>query len=114
MVRKLSLAASAACVAAGIAPPAEAALRSCGPVVNPYAGSRFAGSNLHHIRARHVPCPGARRVATGAHRNALAMTPTLSGIRRFTWRGWRVLGDLRGSEDRYLAVKGHRRVRWRF
>ena len=42
------------------------------------------------------------------------MTPTLSGIRRFTWRGWRVLGDLRGSEDRYLAVKGHRRVRWRF
>ena len=115
MVRKLNLAVCAACVAAAItAPGAEAALRSCKPIVNPYAGTRFEGSNLHHIRARHATCPGARRVVKGAHRMALGMTPTLSGIRRFTWRGWRVLGDIRGSEDRYLAVKGHRRVRWRF
>jgi hypothetical protein len=35
-------------------------------------------------------------------------------VRRFTWNGWRVTGDLRGSSDAYVATKGDRRVRWRF
>ncbi len=115
MDRRFYLAGCAACIAvAVVSPGAEAALRACKPVENPYAGTRYAGSDLSHIRARNVTCPGARRVARGAHRKALSMTLPLSGVRRFRWRGWEVVGDIRGAHDRYLATRGHRRVRWRF
>jgi hypothetical protein len=93
---------------------ADAATRSCKPAVNPYPGTRYDGVDLTRIRATGVSCPGARRVARRAHRKALSMTPPPSGIRRFAWRGWQVTGNLRGSSDRYLAVRGAKRVRWRF
>ncbi len=97
------------------APTAGAAsYTSCKPVVNPYAGSRYDGVNLSSIRVLNGSCSGARVVAKGAHRKALGLTPSASPIRRFFWGGWRVKGDLRGDSDRYLAVKGSKRVRWRF
>ncbi len=103
-----------ACLLA-VAPTAGAAsYKSCKPVVNPYAGSRYDGVNLSSIRVRGGSCSGARVVAKGAHRKALGLTPSPDPIRRFVWGGWRVKGDLRGDSDRYLAVKGSKRVRWRF
>jgi hypothetical protein len=96
-------------------PSANAAdAQSCGRIVNPYPGTRFDGVDLRRIRAVGVSCHGARRVARRAHRKALGITPPPSGVRRFTWRGWQVTGDLRGSTDRYLATRGARRVRWLF
>jgi hypothetical protein len=96
-------------------PSVEAAqTRSCAPVVNPYPDTRYEGVDLRRIRATGVSCRGARRVARRAHRKALGITPPPTGVRRFTWRGWRVTGDLRGSSDRYVARRGDRRVRWRF
>jgi len=88
--------------------------RVCAPVRNPYPGTRYDGVDLTHIRALHVSCATARRVARRAHRKALRMTPPPDGIRRFRWNGWRVRRDLRPAHDRYLARKGERRVRWRF
>lgn len=97
------------------APAAPAAsYRSCPPVRNPYPHTRYAGVDLTHIRALGVSCATARRVALGAHRRALGITPSASGIRTFSWHGWRVTGDLRPVEDRYVATMGARRVRWRF
>lgn len=97
------------------APPAQAAsYRSCKPIVNPYAGTRYDGSDLYRIRALSVSCRTAGRVARGAHRKALGTTPPPSGIRRLAWRGWKVTGNLRGDHDRYLATRGGKRVRWRF
>jgi hypothetical protein len=97
------------------APNVEAApARACAPVVNPYPGTRYEGVDLRRIRATGVSCRGARRVARRAHRKALGITPPPSGVRRFTWRGWQVTGDLRGSSDRYVAKRDGKRVRWRF
>ena len=97
------------------APAAGAATyKSCKPVVNPYPGTRYEGVDLSSIRVLNGSCNGARLVARGAHRKALGITPGPSPIRRFTWGGWRVTGDLRPASDRYLAVKGSKRVRWRF
>lgn len=101
----LVLVPSAAQAASGVA---------CEPVRNPYPGTRYEGVDLTRIRAVQVPCSKARRVARGAHRKALGLTPPASGVRRFRWRGWRVTGDLRPAKDRYVARKGARRVRWRF
>jgi hypothetical protein len=96
-------------------PSAEAApARACQPVVNPYPGTRYEGVDLRRIRATGVSCRTARRVARRAHRKALGITPPPSGVRRFTWHGWRVRGDLRGSSDRYVAKRDGNRVRWRF
>jgi hypothetical protein len=96
-------------------PAWPATARHCKPVLNPYPGTRFDDVDLTRIRAAGVSCRTARRVARGAHRKALSLTPTLSGIRRFTWRGWAVVGDLRGDVDRYLAkAPGGKRVGWRF
>jgi hypothetical protein len=35
-------------------------------------------------------------------------------VRTFAWDGWKVSGDLRGNNDKYVASKGSKRVRWRF
>jgi hypothetical protein len=106
-----------ACVAPAAAhasTPAEgASARACRPVVNPYPNSRYEGSDLSRIRATGVSCRRARRVARGAHRKALGMTP-VSPVRRFNWKGWRVRGDLRGDHDRYVARRDGKQVRWRF
>jgi hypothetical protein len=88
--------------------------RSCGAISNPYPGTRYDGADLGRITATGVSCATARRVARGAHRRALALTPSPSGIRTFTWDGWRVTGDLRPSSDRYVATRRGTRVRWRF
>jgi hypothetical protein len=94
--------------------PAEAATRSCRPVENPYPGSRYEDVDLRRIRASGIDCRNARRVVRGAHREALGSAPPPGGVRRFTWRGWRVAGDLRGATDRYVAVRAGQRVRWVF
>jgi hypothetical protein len=101
-------------LAAGLPSAVAAATRSCGSIANPYAGTRYEGVDLRRIRATGVSCRIARRVAKGAHRKALGLTPPTSGFRRFTWDGWRVTGDLRGSSDRYVATRGETRVRWLF
>ena len=113
---KRVIAAVSVCVLGGpFVPAAETATtRSCSPVVNPYAGTRYEGEDLRRIRATGTSCRVARRVARGAHRKALGTTPPRSGIRRFEWRGWRVAGDIRGTSDRYVARRGDRRVRWVF
>jgi hypothetical protein len=115
-VHRSALLASALCVLSGaFAPPAEAAAtRACGRIVNPYPNSRYEGVDLRRIRSDGVRCSKARRVARRAHRKALGLTPPASGVRRFAWRGWRVTGDLRGSEDSYVARRDGKRVRWVF
>jgi len=100
---------------AAVTPSAEAhATRSCAPVMNPYSGTRYEGVDLRRIRATGLSCRSARRVASRAHRKALGLTPPPSGVLRFTWNGWRVSGDLRGSSDRYVATRDGKRVSWRF
>ena len=88
--------------------------KPCAPLVNPYPGTRYEGVNLSRIRATGVSCRTARRVARLAHRKALGLTPPPSGVRRYTWHGWSVTGDLRPASDAYLAKLGEKRVRWRF
>ena len=108
---------SALLLAAALAasPAQSATVKRCEPVLNPYPGTRFDDVDLTGIRAAGVSCRTARRVARGAHRKALSLAPTPSGIRRFAWRRWAVVGDLRGNVDRYLAkAAGGKRVRWRF
>lgn len=112
--KTLILLTAAICACLVSAPTAgAAAYRSCSPVVNPYAGTRYEGVNLSSIRVLNGSCNGARVVARGAHRKALGMTPT-GPVRTFYWGGWKVRGDLRGNSDSYLAVRGSKRVRWRF
>jgi len=114
---RLSLALGFACasVAAAPVPVAQADhVRACKPVENPYAGTRYEGSDLRRIRAVGIGCTRARRVVRGAHRKALGLTLPPSGVRHFSWRGWHVVGDIRGATDRYVATRGGKRVRWVF
>jgi hypothetical protein len=106
-------AACAVCVLAAPA-PADAAVSRCKPIENPYAGTRYEGSDIRRIRTVGATCRTARRVARRAHRKALGLPPPPSGVRRFRWNGWRVTGDLRGPADSYRAVRGGKRVRWIF
>jgi hypothetical protein len=113
--RLVLLVACASVAVAAVVPASQAATtRSCGSVKDPYPGTRYAGVDLSRITARGVSCATAKRVAKGAHKKALGVTPPPSGIRSFTWEGWKVSGDLRGSNDKYVASKGSKRVRWRF
>ena len=96
---------------AGAAPTAS---QACAPVRSPFPDSRYADVDLTGIRAAGVSCATARRVARGAQRKALGLTPPESGVLRFRWNGWRVTGDLRGNSDRYAARRGTQRVLWRF
>ena len=93
--------------------PAEAGLRACRPVLDPYPGTRYADVDLTRIRTSGASCETARRVARRAHRKALTITPE-NGFRRFGWHGWSVTGDLRPDHDRYVARKDGRQIRWRF
>ena len=100
-------------VAAAVPMTADAALRACRPVVDPYPGTRYDDVDLTHIRTSGGSCATARRVARKAHRKALTITPERR-FRRFMWHGWTVVGDLRPDHDRYVARKDGRQVRWRF
>jgi hypothetical protein len=102
------------CFAAPAAEAVQPEVRQCRPVVNPYPNTRYEGVDLSRIRATGVSCRRARRVARRAHYKALRLPPPLTGVRRFSWHGWRVTGDLRGSSDRYVARRDGKRVRWRF
>jgi hypothetical protein len=104
------------CGALAVLPPsaAPAQTRSCGSIDNPYPETRYEGADLRRIRATAVSCSTARRVARLAHRKAIGLTPPASGVRRFSWAGWRVTGNLRGATDRYVARRGARRVTWLF
>jgi hypothetical protein len=92
----------------------DLAAEPCGPVVDPYPGSRYEGVDLTHLRATEVSCPVARHVARSAHRKALRLPLPPSGVLHFSWHGWRVTGDLRPSSDVYVAKLGEKRVGWRF
>ncbi|HEX8648199.1 MAG TPA: hypothetical protein VF715_14995 [Thermoleophilaceae bacterium] len=110
-----ALAVSTLLLAFALPPSAGAAeSRACDPIVNPYAGTRYEGTDIRKIRAVGVSCSTARSVARGAHKKALGMTPPPSGVRRFEYKGWKVTGDLRGDDDRYVASRGGKRVRWVF
>jgi hypothetical protein len=106
----------AACaLAAGLgAPGKSAAATRCNPVVNPYEGSRYEGVDLRRIRAAGASCAKARNVTRRAHRKALRLVPRPNGTLRFEWHGWAVRGNLRPSNDRYVAKRGGKRVRWIF
>jgi hypothetical protein len=109
------LMAAALCAAIGLSAVGAdaAAARSCRPVVNPYPDTRYEGTDLRRIRATGVSCRVARRVVRRAHHKALGLTPS-GPVRRFRWRGWRVRGDLRRDNDRYVARRSGDRVRWIF
>jgi len=92
---------------------ADAALRACRPVLDPYPHTRYAGADLTRIRTSTRSCVTARHVARGAHRKALRLTPT-GRYRRFSWHGWAVTGDLQPDHDRYVARRNGRQIRWRF
>jgi hypothetical protein len=109
------VAAAAAALAAVLAPATSAApTHQCVAIHNPYPNTRFAGESVTNITAKNIGCVTARFVARGAHRKALGLTPTVSGIRTFSFNGWHVTGDLRPAHDRYLATKAGAVVRWRF
>jgi hypothetical protein len=113
---RIALVGIACALALPAAPPATAiaGLHSCRPVRDPYPGTRYAHVDLTRIRTSLASCATARHVARRAHRKALATAPPEGGIRRLTWHGWRVRGDIRPAHDRYVARKGTRVVRWRF
>jgi hypothetical protein len=92
--------------------PPSASARSCSSVVNPYPGTRYEGVDLSSIQAKGVACSVAQKVAKGAHRKALGLSP--EAVRRFQWKGWQVVGDLRPPSDKYVATRGGKQVRWRF
>jgi hypothetical protein len=106
------------CAASASAGPPQvssaAAAKSCSPVVNPYPGTRYEGVNLSHIRAVGIGCAKARKVAKGAHKKALGITPPPDGIRRYGWHRWAVTGNLLPASDKYQATRGSKLVRWRF
>jgi hypothetical protein len=113
LLATLAALASTACLGAS-AVSASVTVKTCKPVVNPYASTRYEGVDLNRITASGVTCTTARGVARGAHYKALGITPPENGIRHFTWNGWKVTGDLRPSRDRYTATKNGHTVRWRF
>jgi hypothetical protein len=91
-----------------------ATLKACGKVADPYPNTRYDGVDLTKVTARGVSCATAKRVARGGHAKALGLTPSQDGIRRFSWDGWKVVGDLSGVSDRYVATRHGARVTWRF
>ena len=109
------LAAALAATALLAAAPGEAAARSCRPILDVafLDGTRYEGSDIFRISAN-VSCRTARRVARGATRKALRLTPPPSGIKRFRYRSWSVIDDLRGATDRFSAHLDDATVRWRF
>ena len=97
---------------AGPVAVADAAFKTCRPVVDIFEGTSDEG-DLYRIRAQGVSCRTARRVARRGTFKAVGMTPGPSGFKRFRYRRWRIVDDLRGDVDRYSArAGGSKRVRW--
>lgn len=97
--------------------PAEAAFKSCASIrnVSQLNATRFAGSDIFRIRAQGVSCTTARRIVRGATLRGLAITPPLSGIKRFRYRAYSVSDNLRGNDDLYSATgSGSKRITWLF
>lgn len=113
-MRRLAIALCATAALAPAAPAHAATSKACAPVVNPYPGTRYEGTDIRKIRAVGISCSKARSVAKGAHRKAIGLPVPPDGVRRFSWNGWRVTGDVRGEVDRYVAARGSARVRWIF
>jgi hypothetical protein len=91
---------------------ADAAFKRCRPVENIFPGTSDEG-DLYRIRAQSVSCKTARRVAYRSTYKAVGMTPGPSGFKRFHYRRWSVVDDLRADVDRYSArAGGSKRVRW--
>jgi hypothetical protein len=114
---RLRLIGAFALCAVSLMPAASASAassRACDPIVNPYEGTRYEGADLRRIRAVGVRCSRARSVVRGAHRKALGLSVPPNGVRHFSYRGWHVVGDIRGSTDRYVATRGGKRIRWVF
>ena len=89
--------------------------KPCSPIIDPYAGTRYEGSDLYRIRALDVSCRTARHVVRRGHYKALADVPDASGFVHVTYRRWSIMGDLRGNTDRYVAkASGGKRIRWFF
>jgi hypothetical protein len=112
LVAATTLSLALAAVTPGIA---DAAFKSCRPVLNVFEGSRYEGSDLYRIRAQGVSCRTARRVVGRGTYRAVAATPDPSGRVRVRYRRWFIVDDLRGPVDRFSArAGGPRRVRWLF
>lgn len=105
----------AALVALVLPASAQGEYKRCRPVLNIFDGSRYAGSDLHRIRAHRVSCATARRVARKGTYRGVAEVPGPNGRVVVNYRRWRVAGNLRGDEDRYEArADSPKRVRWIF
>lgn len=107
--------APAAVVAALLLAPPAADARTCRPILDPafVDGTRYEGSDVFRIRAN-LSCTIARRVARGATRKALGITPPPSGVKRFRYRAWSIVDDLRGASDRFSAYNDDAKVTWLF
>ncbi len=92
---------------------AQAELRSCKAVKDPYPNTRYAQVDLTRIKTTLQSCSKARRVARKAHWKALKLQP-VGGRKVFIWNGWSVDGNVKPDHDRYVARKDGRQVRWRF
>ena len=113
-MKRLIPAVLALALLAGPVATADAAFKRCRPVENIFPGTSDEG-DLYRIRAQVVSCRTARRVVYRSTRKALGMTPGPSGFKRFQYRRWSVVDDLRGDVDRYSArAGGSKRVRWLF
>jgi hypothetical protein len=111
-MKRLATVVLALAILAGPVATADAAFKRCRPVLNIFAGTSDEG-DLYRIRAQGVSCRTARRVAYRSTYKAVGMTPGPTGFKRFRYRRWRVIDDLRGDVDRYSArAGGSKRVRW--
>ena len=115
MRRLISAAALTLALVAFAPATADAAFKSCRPVLNVFEGTRYEGSDLYRIRAQGVSCRTARRVVRRGTYKGVAGTPDPSGRVRVRYRSWSIVDDLRGSVDRFSArAGGSKRVRWLF
>ncbi len=116
MLRSLVISLTAGSLAAlALVVPASGFGTSCQSVAHPFPGTRYADVAISRIEVRGASCTTARRIAVGAQRKALGMTPSPNGLKVFTYMGYSVTGDLHGVHDTYYAEKGPAQiVRWRF
>jgi Concanavalin A-like lectin/glucanases superfamily len=89
---------------------------ACRPIYNLafLEGSRLEGADIVHVRAHHIRCWTARRVAYAATKRGISLGASVLhyGVRVAGHR-WRVDRKLSGAVDRYRARTGSRTVSWR-
>jgi len=89
--------------------PALVNAESCRRINNPYAGSRYEGTDLRRIQAKNVTCAKAREVVRKAHRKAFRVSK-----QNYEWHAWKIRSDLSGNTDQYRARRGDARIHWVF